>query len=243
MLRLDTLKARTGQTLIAMRTKMLPVLERPLDKYSLVGQNTFFDSSLFPWAQTLEASWQQIRRELEVVLANTHIPNFQEVLPSQERLTQDNQWKTFMLYGYGYKAKGNCDRCPKTTQLIESVPGMKTAFFSILGPGKHIPPHRGFYKGVLRYHLGLIVPTPEEKCRIRVGDSIRHWEEGKSLIFDDTYDHEVWNETNGRRVVLFMDVVRPLPFPLSMWNSAVIKFISWLPELRKARRRFEKDRR
>ena len=162
------------------------------------------------------------------------IPNFQQVLPSQQRLTNDNDWKTFMFYGYGHKMQANCEHCPETTRLIEQVPDMKTAFFSILSPGKHIPAHRGFYKGVLRYHLGLIVPEPKEQCRIRVGQDIRHWEEGKSMIFDDTFEHEVWNDTDGVRVVLFMDVKRPLPFPWSSWNNMMIKLISWIPEIQQA---------
>ena len=87
--------------------------------------------------------------------------------------------------------------------------------FSILSPHKHILPHCGPYKGVLRYHLGLIVPEDAENCRIRVGDDIRHWEPGKPLIFDDVFNHEVWNDTDETRVVLFVDVERPLPEPES----------------------------
>ena len=96
---------------------------------------------------------------------------------------------------------------------MREIPGMTTAMFSILSPRKHILDHRGPYKGVLRYHLGLIVPEDAERCRIRVGEDVRHWEEGKSMIFDDTFNHEVWNDTDETRVVLFVDVLRPLPFP------------------------------
>jgi ornithine lipid ester-linked acyl 2-hydroxylase len=106
---------------------------------------------------------------------------------------------------------------------------MKTAFFSILLPGKHIPEHRGPYKGVLRYHLGLIIPEPHEKCRIRVGNDVRSWREGKSLIFDDSFPHEAWNETDSVRVVLFIDVIRPLPFPWSALNETVIRLIAESP--------------
>jgi beta-hydroxylase len=100
-----------------------------------------------------------------------------------------------------------------------------TAFFSILAPGKHIPDHRGPFNGVLRYHLGLKVPEPAEQCRIRVADEYRHWEEGESLLFDDTYRHEVWNETDGERAVLFMDVRRPLRFPINLLNRAALRLI------------------
>jgi beta-hydroxylase len=131
-----------------------------------------------------------------------------------------------MLYAYGRKIVENCRCCPETTRLIETIPGMKTAFFSILGPRKHIPEHRGPYTGVLRYHLGLIVPRQKEACRIRVDSDIAHWEEGRSVVFDDTYSHEVWNDTDEERVVLFVDFARPLPFPMSVLNEAVIRLFS-----------------
>jgi beta-hydroxylase len=92
-----------------------------------------------------------------------------------EPITQDNHWKTFFFYGYGFECEENCRLCPETARVLKSIPGVKTAFFSILSPGKYIPPHRGPYNGVLRFHLGLIVPEPREQCRIRVADNIRHW--------------------------------------------------------------------
>jgi beta-hydroxylase len=170
-----------------------------------------------------------MRQELEVVLERRdELPSFHEISRGQSRIS-DDRWKTFFLYAYGFKADGNCRRCPETTRIVEAIPGMKTAFFSILAPGKHIPAHRGPYRGVIRYHLGLRVPEPRDHCRIRVGDEIRHWEEGKSLVFDDTYEHEVWNDTPGTRVVLFVDFVRPLRFPASSLNRLLLKLIGWSP--------------
>src|ERR1039458_2693627 len=116
---------------------------------------------------------------------------------------------------------------------------MKTAMFSILSPRKHILDHRGPYKGVLRYHLGLIVPQDKEACRIRVGDDIRHWEEGKTMIFDDTFNHEGWNDPDETRVVLFVDVLRPLPSPESAINSLIVKAIRFSPFVLDAKRNQE----
>ena len=116
---------------------------------------------------------------------------------------------------------------------------MTTAMFSILSPRKHILDHRGPYKGVLRYHLGLIVPRDAEACRIRVGEDVRHWEEGKSMIFDDTFNHEVWNDTDETRVVLFVDVLRPLPFPESAINRLIVKAIGLSPFVLDAKRNQE----
>ncbi|MHB8233624.1 MAG: aspartyl/asparaginyl beta-hydroxylase domain-containing protein, partial [Solirubrobacteraceae bacterium] len=97
----------------------------------------------------------------------------------------------------------------------------------------------GPYKGVLRYHLGLIVPEDAESCRIRVGDDIRHWQAGKSMIFDDTFNHEVWNDTDETRVVLFVDVLRPLPEPESTINRWIVKAIGYSPFVLDAKRNQE----
>jgi beta-hydroxylase len=223
---------------IAVGEKILLPIEKWIGRRSLVGEKTFFEPEQFPWTRTLETNWQAIRAELDEVLKDTEaLPNFQDISADQATITDDDRWKTFFLYGFGFKAEGNCRRCPETTRLVESVPGMKTAFFSVLSPRKHIPDHRGPYKGVLRYHLGLQVPEPREGCRIRVGDDIRHWDEGKSMVFDDTYNHEAWNDTDGTRVVLFMDVVRPLPFPESAFNWIVLKAIAISPFIQDAKRK------
>jgi beta-hydroxylase len=115
---------------------------------------------------------------------------------------------------------------------------MTSAMFSILAGNKRLPPHRGPYKGVLRYHLGLKVPQPD-RCGIRVREQVARWEEGKELIFDDTYEHEAWNDGAEPRVVLFVDFLRPLPFPLSTVNRAVIRVISKSPFIQDAKGRLE----
>ncbi|RKR06938.1 beta-hydroxylase [Kushneria sinocarnis] len=217
--------------------RLLVGIDRFIARHSLVGDRAFFDASQFSWTGPLEADWQKIRAELDEVLRERdQLPNFQDISEDQQRLSKDDQWKTFFLYGYGYRMEENCERCPETARLIEQVPGMKTAMFSILAPGKHIPAHRGPYKGVLRYHLGLQVPEPREQCRIRVDEQIAHWEEGRSMIFDDTFDHEVWNDTDGQRVVLFMDVERPMRFPASLVNRLAFTLIRLSPFVQKARR-------
>ena len=99
-----------------------------------------------PWIPALEARWRDIRAELDRVLQRPEdIPNFQDISRDQVNITQDDRWKTFFLYGYGYRMDSHCALCPETTRLVESIPGMYTAFFSVLSPGKHIPLHRGHY--------------------------------------------------------------------------------------------------
>lgn len=101
--------------------------------------------------------------------------------------------------------------------------------FSIFEPGKHLPPHRGFYNGVLRFHLGLIVPEPRDRIAIRVGNRICHWEEGRALIFDNSHEHEAWNRTDKTRVVLFVDFVRPLHFPANLLNWVILNVALFTP--------------
>jgi ornithine lipid ester-linked acyl 2-hydroxylase len=207
------------------------VLLRPTEwlvrRFSSVGQRPFFAASEFTWIPRIEAGWTAIRDELRALLRERgRIPSLHEVSSGEAMLTQDDRWKTYWLYAYGRKIAENCRRCPETTRLIETIPGMKTAFFSILAPRKHIPEHRGPYTGVLRYHLALIVPLHKEACRIRVGPDVAHWEEGRSVVFDDAYPHEVWNDTDEERAVLFLDFARPLPLPVSLVNEGMIRLIS-----------------
>jgi beta-hydroxylase len=104
--------------------------------------------------------------------------------------------------------------------------------FSIFEPGKHLPPHRGPYNGVLRLHLGLIVPEPADKLGIRIADRLCTWQEGKALVFDDAYEHEAWNHTEQTRVVLFVDFVKPLRFPANIVNWLLMNLAVFTPFIR-----------
>ncbi len=217
--------------------KLVRSLENLIASYSVVGDAAFFELHPFPWVSLLESNWSIIRAELDDLMKGVYsIPNFQDISTDQVSITQDNRWKTYFLYGYGYKAERNCLRCPETTHLVEQIPGMKTAFFSILMPHKTIPEHRGPYKGLLRYHLGLKVPTAAEQCGIRVGDEVRHWREGSSLIFDDTFPHSAWNHTDEIRVILFLDFVRPMRRPACWFNQFMIQLIAWSPYVQSGRK-------
>ncbi|MGF1602029.1 MAG: aspartyl/asparaginyl beta-hydroxylase domain-containing protein [Thermosynechococcaceae cyanobacterium] len=233
-------KERQHQFLMAQGEALVRSLERSIAQNSLVGEAMFFDTDQFGWIAEIETNWTTIRAELDAILKQLqHLPNFQDISTDQYDLTQDDLWKTYFLYAYGYKAHESCARCPETTRLIESIPGMKTAFFSILLPHKEIIEHRGPYKGVLRYHLALKVPTEEApQCGIRVGTQTRAWAEGNSLVFDDTYHHAAWNRTDEIRVILFLDFVRPMRFPFSLLNRAMIQLIAWSPYVQQGKNNF-----
>jgi len=194
------------------------------------ADRVFYDPREFSWTSRLEAGWRDVREELEQVLAGQQpVPSFESVSEEQARIVQPERWRTFFFYAYGHRVEAGCMRCPKTAALLDSIPGMSTAMFSILTPGTRITPHRGPFKGVLRYHLGLVVPPDPERCAIRVAEETRSWQEGRGLVFDDTNEHEAWNETDEVRVVLFVDFLRELRFPLSALNRGMIRLIGASP--------------
>jgi ornithine lipid ester-linked acyl 2-hydroxylase len=155
----------------------------------------FYEAALFPFATQLEAQWPTILAELNALRG-------QHFISWSEKHLYNKGWSTFGLYAFGVKIGKNCDLCPHTTALLEQVPNLITAGFSALAPGTHIAPHTGYPDGVLRCHLGLIVP---ENCAIRVASQTRAWQEGRCLIFDDTAEHEAWNQSDRLRVVLLLD--------------------------------------
>lgn len=216
-------------------TRFIDWVERRNASHSSVGNPPIYDKTLFPWALEVEKEWRTIRTELDVLLKRRdELPSFHEVSKEVATITNDEHWKTFFLMGYGVRIEENCRQCPETARIVEKIPGLKTAMFSILSPGKHIPAHRGPYNGVLRYHLGLVVPNPAEKCRIRIHDQYHIWREGEGVVFDDCFNHEVWNETDGVRVVLFVDFERPINFPASLLNKFVLRASVLTPYIREA---------
>ena len=195
--------------------------------FSKVGNKPVLNNSEFKWSKLLEDNWQEMRNEAAALLANDkYLPDIEEIQPQEATLNKDNKWKTFFLYGFGIKANKNCIKCPATTKVLEQIPGMLTGFFSILYPGKHIPAHKGIFKGIVRTHLGLIVPENNGECRMKVANEIIKWENGKVVFFDDTYTHEVWNDTSGIRVVLLIDTIRPYKNLGAKINKAIINGIT-----------------
>ncbi len=188
-------------------------LARYQGRQGLVPDAPFGDKADFPFLDQFEERWEEILGEARDVLEyREHIPGFQEVSPDQKRIATEKNWRTLFLYGFGNRVEGNCRQMPKTAEMIGRVPHIHTAWLSILAPGYHIPPHRGVTKGIMRAHLGLIVPEERDKCWIRVGDERRSWEPGKIFVIDDTYEHEVRNDTDEERVVLLLDFNRPMRF-------------------------------
>lgn len=189
------------------------VFDRLIARSSLVPNDPVLDVRLFRWTQALRDHWEIIRDEaIAVALQGQAAPSLATISPDHRSIARVNMWRSFFLWGYGYRIEENAVRCPATSALVEQIPGLNSAFFSILAPGTHIPAHRGVSKGLITCHLGLIVPRDGD-VRMRVGSRVVRWAEGETLVFDDTYDHEVWNDTQGTRVVLLIQFERPLRNP------------------------------
>jgi beta-hydroxylase len=239
---LDNSMERPGIVFRAL-TGIIHFVERQNFKYSKVGNLPVFDTAAFPWAADVERDWKLIRAELDRVLARRdELPGFHEIARDVTAISADRNWKTFLICGYGHVSEEATRACPDTWRILQRIPGLKAAMFSIFEPGKHLPAHRGPYNGVLRYHLGLIVPK-SDKIAIRVLDQVCHWQEGKSLIFDDAYEHEAWNHSSEVRVVLFVDFVKPLRFPANVLNWILLNVAVFTPFIREgyeAQKKWEK---
>lgn len=206
-------------------------------RFSLVETTPFIDPSQFGWHEHVTSEMRKVQAELKALLSVPEtIPNHQEIIETIAAISNDDKWLSHFFYIYGQRFDKQCNDCPDTARLLQTIPGMKTAFFSVLLPRKNIPPHRGPYQGVMRYHLPLLVPQHGE-CGIRVGDETASFREGVALMFDDTYEHEVWNNTEETRVVLFLDIMRPMKFPFNKFNSAMITLMGWSPVVRRMQKK------
>ena len=187
--------------------------------FPFLPADEFFERRHFPWMEAVEAQSDAIRDELLALIA-ADAPGFAPYV-SQDPGTPQNLWSTldnslswsaYYLIKYGERIEEACERCPVTAAMLESIPGAKmtrrapTAFFSILKPKTHIPPHTGVTNTRAIIHLPLIVP---EGCGFRVGGETRQWTVGEAFAFDDTIEHEAWNNSDELRAVLIFDVWNP----------------------------------
>lgn len=204
---------------------------RGVERCLLAGMRRpdFLSPNDLPWAPRLEESYREIRDELlRYRDAGAVLPAFSDISPEQYKIS-DRRWQSIMLLAYGRPIAGYADAFARTRDLIAGIPGLRTAMFSVFQPGARLAPHRGPYAGLLRYHLALIVPPVPEQCALVLNGKTRHWHEGESLLFDDTFEHEAWNESPTERVVLFLDIERPLPPLRAALNRLMIFLISRSP--------------
>ncbi|HYI48297.1 MAG TPA: aspartyl/asparaginyl beta-hydroxylase domain-containing protein [Allosphingosinicella sp.] len=179
----------------------------------------FFDTADFAWVPTVEAATDAIRREIAALLAvgREGFRPYIQAEPNkprmdENRLLDNSDWSALFLCENGALAPDVISRCPATWEAVQAAPlprinqSAPTAMFSLLRPRSRITPHSGVHNTRLICHLPLIVPPG---CGFRVGNEERQWEVGKLLIFDDTIEHEAWNDSAEDRVVLIFDIWRP----------------------------------
>jgi len=221
-----------------------PAFDRVMANCSKAPDQPVLDPADFPWTARLEAGWARIRAEALAALAdlNAAAPPLRDISPDHRRIAEPDRWRSYFLWGYGYRMEANCRDCPETVALLEGVPGLNSAFFSILKPGAHIPRHRGVTKAIMTCHLGLKTPTAG-RCEMQVGDETVSWADGRCLVFDDTYPHEVWNDTPETRIVLLIQFRRPLRQPGKLLGDLFLTGVRHSPFVQEGRRNLEAWRR
>jgi aspartyl/asparaginyl beta-hydroxylase (cupin superfamily) len=217
--------------------------EKVIREKCLVGDHPVFNSELFEWVKILEDNFELILEEYQKFIdrvSQENLMSIHEYSEVQTPLSSDDKWKVIPLILFNEVNVVTTSLMPKTFSIINNIPVITTCFFSILHPGKYIPPHRGYYGGVLRCHLPVKVPRDASNCWIRIDKTKYSWQLGKALIFDDTYEHEVHNDTNETRVVLFIDFMRPLPADLAAENRTAVEYFQHTDFVKNPMSQYEK---
>ena len=189
--------------------------------------------TFFPGATALQSRWLDLRREAEAIGEHLlEVPRYHELLPNQASIAaaDDRDWRMYVLKAYGIPIASHLRRCPVLAQLLAEDPSILSAAFSFLAPGKHIPEHRGPFRGIIRFHLGLSVAVDDHGrpgAILRIDGVDHRLADGDMLLWDDTFPHEVWNRTSHLRVALLLDVRRGhLPASLHLLTSVLVTAIA-----------------
>jgi len=213
-------------------------LNRLFSTYS-DDERAIFDTKTLAWAKALRDNHQAIRAEYEAFCKTHYRPKASEVVPEEHATIvgrPSSSWRVVYLRHYLRDSDAVIrNEFPVTMRLLNGF-GCCSAFFSVLEPKVELLPHAGYYKGVLRYHLGLIVPprgkslTGIPNCHLEVDGQKLEWEVGKDLLFDDCRMHSAYNHSTVDRVVLLLDVKRPLPPLLNAVNHIAIALARFVPQ-------------
>ncbi len=183
------------------------------------------DRDSLPVIAKLESHWPEIRAEVDELLAGADpVPRISTFVPdlvhAEDVITErGGSWHGFAIIDpKGWWIDFNAQRCPRTSAVLRSIPEVQTAIFSVLTPHTVLPTHQGANKGQLTVHLAVVVPDPPGSGALQAGDEVVTFEEGVAFSFDDTNTHTAWNEGDGPRVSLIIQVPRPVPWPASWTN-------------------------
>lgn len=188
----------------------------------------FTAKKISPELLQLDENYTVIKSELENLRKEKELKAYHDIDPLQHKISgitnPEKNWKVYMLYMMGEFSVEAEETCPKTCSLLKNIPSIYQCFFSVLEGGKNIPPHSGSYRGYLRYHLGLSVPK-ENPPIFRINNYEHVWEEAKSILFDDSWNHEVINNCSEERIILVVDIYRPMPHIPTKINRFVTKHL------------------
>lgn len=217
--------ARIDQALARLYGQPFAEPSHPLQHPSLLWlpglpDQPWFEREQFPFLRKLEQATAEIRAELLGVLANedelspyVDMPDNAPAAAIWRGLNRSPDWSAYHLYRHGERVEEHCRRCPETVRVLGSLPIMRIPehspeiLFSVLRPKTRIPPHTGVINGRLTVHLPLIVP--QDCGALRAGEEARPWRSGECLVFDDSFVHEAWNQSDQTRVVLIFDIWNP----------------------------------
>lgn len=180
-------------------------LQRPEVHIPGLRSAAWHDPSEFSWVSGLEEAYPRIRSEFERHYAASGLDRH----PESTELAEQGRWSTYHFYRMGEAYPEHLADCPATAEALAAVPGISDAgmcYFSVLGANTKVKPHCGFLNARIRCHLGIVVPPD---CHMRVGTEVRTWQEGRCLVFDDSYEHEVDNLADRPRAVLLFDTWHP----------------------------------
>ena len=186
----------------------------------------FYNIDEVPELSVLENNYAVILEELNALRDASHNGYWLDTFPGYVDEKNKDKWQVFTFQFFGIKHPLNCSLCPKTYSILQKIPNLISADFSYLPANMHIKPHKGFTQMVLRAHLGLVIP---DNCKLRVGNEIKTWQVGKMLIFDDSFEHEAWNDSNEDRFVLMLDIANPKwRYPGSAGGSLLREWVNLL---------------
>ncbi|MGZ4076293.1 MAG: aspartyl/asparaginyl beta-hydroxylase domain-containing protein [Bacteroidia bacterium] len=169
----------------------------------------FYNTSDFSFLDPIITNFNVIKSELLHLINSDNEQQWLRTFPNYVKSEKYKAWKVFSFIFFNMRLPHNAKLCPETAKLVYSTPEILSCDYSYLNPHTHVMPHKGYSRMVLRCHLPLIVPD-EKLCGLRVGNEIKHWKEGELIIFDDSYEHEAWNKTDEKIVVLMFDIPNPL---------------------------------
>jgi len=192
--------------------------------FSGVKNTPWFKPENFPELKVLQDNWEVIRDEALALHSESRISDSKDLDDLGFNSFFRTGWKRFYLKWYGSSLPSANALCPKTVALINSIPNVKGAMFTMLPPGARLGAHRDPYAGSLRYHLGL--STPESPaCFINVDGTDYSWKDGEAVMFDETFIHYAENKTDKNRIILFVDIKRPSKFFLVDWVNEIFSRI------------------